>query len=49
MGNNEHQVVIGNEAFPSRLPEAGEARLVGVAGMLAVAAQTLDEFQAELV
>lgn len=29
-GFNEHQVVIGNEALPSRLPEAGEARLIGM-------------------
>jgi secernin len=29
-GFNEHQVVIGNEALPSRLPEAAEAKLVGM-------------------
>jgi secernin len=29
-GFNEHQVVIGNEALPSRLPEAEEAKLVGM-------------------
>ncbi|MCX6050616.1 MAG: C69 family dipeptidase [Chloroflexi bacterium] len=29
-GFNEHQVVIGNEALPSKLPEATEPRLVGM-------------------
>ncbi|NKB69896.1 MAG: hypothetical protein GKR89_22720 [Candidatus Latescibacteria bacterium] len=29
-GFNEHQVAIGNEALPSRLEEAGQARLVGM-------------------
>lgn len=29
-GFNEHQVVIGNEALPSTLPEAADARLVGM-------------------
>ncbi len=29
-GFNEHGVVIGNEALPSRLPEANEARLIGM-------------------
>ena len=29
-GFNEHQVVIGNEALPSRLPEATEPKLVGM-------------------
>lgn len=29
-GFNEHQVVIGNEALPSRLPEVQETRLIGM-------------------
>ncbi len=29
-GFNEHQVVIGNEALPSKFPEASEARLIGM-------------------
>ncbi|MDA1256447.1 MAG: hypothetical protein O3C10_01170 [Chloroflexi bacterium] len=29
-GFNEHQVVIGNEALPSLLPEAGEGKLIGM-------------------
>ena len=29
-GFNEHQVVIGNEALPSRLPEVNEPKLVGM-------------------
>src|SRR5688572_24088961 len=29
-GFNEHQVVIGNEALPSKLPEATEPKLIGM-------------------